>query len=261
MLPVLQIGPLAVQASGLMLLLGLWLGLSLAERTAHLWGVSGSTLYSLAFVMLIAGVAGARLAYLVRFPTAFASDPFSIVSLNPGLLDIWGGLAAALLVGLIYGQRKGLALWPTLDSLTPALAVLSVAIGLSHLASGAAFGRTTELPWGIELWAARRHPSQIYETLVAGLILAAFWPTRKIWREKPSGMYFLSFVASSALARLFLEAFRGDSLILAGGLRVVQIVAWIILAASLWGRYRLQKKNTSPDFTSIAGSVPQKYNN
>jgi prolipoprotein diacylglyceryltransferase len=72
-------------------------------------------------------------------------------------------------------------------------------------------------------------------------------------------LYFLSFVASSALARLFLEAFRGDSLLLAGGLRAAQVEAWIILAASLYGLYRLQKKSTSPDFTSTAGKVLREH--
>ena len=53
MLPILQVGPLAIQAPGLILLLGLWLGLALAERTAHYWGVPGKTLYNLAFMALI----------------------------------------------------------------------------------------------------------------------------------------------------------------------------------------------------------------
>jgi len=249
MLPVLNIGPLAVQTPGLALLIGLWLGLSLAEKFAPRRGVSPTLLYNLVFVGLVSGVIGARLAYLVRYPEAFASSPLSLLSLNPGLLDPSGGLAVGSIAALIYAQRKGMALWPTLDALTPLLMVMGIALGAAHLASGAAFGAKTQLPWAVELWGAQRHPSQAYETLVAGAILVILWPGR--WSEKtPAGRYFLLFVALSAAARLFLEAFRGDSTLLAGGWRSAQIIAWLALAGGLWGLQRIEgggSKNPTAD--------------
>jgi prolipoprotein diacylglyceryltransferase len=94
----------------------------------------------------------------------------------------------------------------------------------------------------VELWGERRHPSQVYEILAAGAILAILWPGR--WKDKtPAASCFLLFVALSAAARLFLEAFRGDSVLLAGGLRAAQAVAWLALAASLWGLHRLRTNN------------------
>jgi len=249
MLPVLNIGPLALQTPGLVMLIGLWLGLSLAEKFSAKRGVSPNMLYNLAFITLVMGVIGARLAYLFRYPEAFANSPLSLISLNPGLLDPVGGLAAGLISGAIYAQRKKMALWPTLDALTPLLAVMAIALGLSHLASGAAFGATTQVPWGIELWGAKRHPSQIYEVMAAVAILLILWPGN--WGHKePAGRYFLLFVMLSALAQLILEAFRGDSLLLPGGWRTVQIRAWLLLAASLWGLHRMQRKPKTP--TEIA---------
>lgn len=241
MLPVLNIGPLAVQTPGLALLIGLWLGLSLAEKYAPRRGVSPNLLYNLVFVALVSGVIGARLAYLARYPEAFASSPLSLLSLNPGLLDASGGLAVGLIVALIYAQRKGMPLWPTLDALTPLLMVMALALGVAHLAAGTAFGAETQVPWAIELWGAQRHPSQVYEILAAGAILAILWPGR--WsKQAPAGRYFLLFVALTAARCLFLEAFRGDSLLLAGGWRAAQIVAWLALAGSLWGMKQLGKK-------------------
>lgn len=238
MLPVVNIGPLALQTPGLALLIGLWLGLGLAEKYSARRGVPPNLLYNLAFVALTSGVIGARLAYLIRYPEAFASSPLSLLSLNPGLLDPSGGLAVGAIGGVIYAQHKKMALWPTLDALTPFLAVMAVALGVSHLASGAAFGAAAQIPWAMELWGARRHPSQVYEILAAAAILAVLWPGR--WSEKePAGRYFLWFVALSAAARLFLEGFRGDSLLLAGGWRAAQAAAWLLLAASLWGIKRL----------------------
>jgi phosphatidylglycerol---prolipoprotein diacylglyceryl transferase len=239
MLPILNIGPLAVQTPGLVILIGLWLGLSLAEKYAARRDLPANLLYNLVFVMLVAGVIGARLSYLLRYPEAFASSPLSLLSLNPGLLDSSGGLVVGAIAGLIYAQRKGMPFWRTLDALTPLLMVMAIALGVSHLASGAAFGAATQAPWGIELWGARRHPSQVYEILAAIAILTVLWPGR--WSEKtPAGRYFLLFAALTAATRLFLEAFRGDSVLLAGGWRAAQAAAWLILAGSLWGLHRLQ---------------------
>lgn len=241
MLPILNIGPLAIQVPGLVILIGLWAGLTLAERYAPRFGVKPNQLYNLVFVILIAGVVGARLAYVIRYPQAFAESPFSIISLNFSLLDPWGGVATGFLAGLIYGQRKQMEFWATLDALTPVLAVLAVALHLAQLASGDAFGAPTDLPWGFELWGARRHPTQIYNILSSILILAILWPGRLKPEERPSGSYFLKFVIFSAAARLLLEAFRGDSVLLPGGLRLAQVIAWFLLAISVWKLYTMNQ--------------------
>lgn len=241
MLPILQVGPLAIQLPGLILLLGLWLGLTLAEKHALRHAVPPGVLYNLVFVALIAGVIGARLAYAARYPGAFGANPASLISLNPGLLDPAAGLLVGGIAALVYGQRKHLAFWAVLDALTPAFAVISLSLGLAHLASGSAFGTPTSLPWGIDLWGAPRHPAQLYETIAAGVILVILWPSRSYLRGKPAGWYFLTFLALSCGARLILEAFRGDSLLLPGNLRLAQVAAWVILALCLWGIQRLTK--------------------
>jgi prolipoprotein diacylglyceryltransferase len=235
MLPILQIGPLALQLPGLVMLAGLWVGLSMAERDAHRSGVNPNVLYNLVFISLVIGIVGARLFFILRYPAAFIASPLSVFSLNPGLLDIWGGFAAGFISALIYGQRSGLNFWTVLDALTPVLAVLAISLGLAHLASGSAFGAPTGLPWAVELWGARRHPAQIYETLGAVCVLLAVWPGRGLLRSRQPGVTFLTFLALSAALRLFLEAFRGDSMLLINGLRSAQVFAWLVLAGSLWG--------------------------
>jgi prolipoprotein diacylglyceryltransferase len=235
MLPVLQFGSLALQVPGLVLLFGLWLGLILAERRAAQYEFDPSALYYLAFFSLVAGVAGARLTYLALYPSAFAANPVSLVSLNPGLLDPAGGMATALIAGLVVAQRKRLPGWRLLDALTPLFSVLLVAIGLANLASGDAFGAPADLPWAIYLWGAWRHPSQAYEILAALLVLVLLFvlPAARRLADRP-GLTFLTFLALSAAARVFLEAFRGDSPLTAGGLRIPQLVSWLVLALALW---------------------------
>lgn len=243
MFPTLQLGPLAFPVGALAILLGLWIGLWLSERHAPRFALAGEMLYNLALVGFIAGVIGARLVYLLRYPAAFLATPANIVSLNPGLLDPVGGMIVGGLAALVYGQRKNLPLWPTLDSLTSGLAILAIGVGVAHLANGDAFGAPTALPWAVRLWGAERHPTQIYEILAAVLVLWLTWP-RKSAQPSAAGVRFLYFIAWSAAARLFLEAFRGDSLLLTGGIRSAQVVAWLILGVSLWGIWAKMKSST-----------------
>lgn len=245
MLPVLQIGPLAVQVPGLVMLLGLWLGINLAERHASKHGINPPHLDNLILIALVSGVVGSRLVYAGRYPAAFAASPLSLFSLNPGLLDPLGGAAIGLITALIYGNRKKMRLLPTLDALVPLLAVLALAQGVSHLASGNAFGSATDLPWGIQLWGEKRHPSQVYEILIAMVILLIFAPGRAVFLRWKPGTYFFVFVSASSAGYLFLEAFRGDSTLMAGGLRLEQIYVWTVLALSLISWIWLDKISTS----------------
>ncbi len=231
MLPVLQVGPLAIQTPGLMYLLGLWLGLSLAEKHAPAHGLSADQLYTLVFTALVAGLVGARLAYALQYPDAFSGTPISLVSLNAGLLDPFGGLATALLAALIYGQRKKLAFWPTLDALAPVLGVFMIGVALAHIASGEAFGAVANVPWSINLWGAHRHPSQFYELGASALTLFILW--KWMQTESRAGTLFVRFIALTAGWRLFLEAFRGDSTLLVWGVREAQVIAWFVLAVAL----------------------------
>ncbi|RPI32834.1 MAG: hypothetical protein EHM70_07865 [Chloroflexota bacterium] len=250
MLPILQIGPLAVQTPGLILLAGLWLGISLVERQANRYRrmvdrgnlpaaqnqepLDAPSLYNLVLIAIVTGVIGARLVYALLHFSSYLASPASLLSPNPGTLNLWGGLTISLAAALAYGRNKRLPFWRTVDSLTPGFAVLGVAIGLSNLASGNAFGLPTNLPWAIELWGVRRHPTQIYETAAAVLILLLVWPGINLVQYRFDGARFLNFIAMSAGARLFLEAFRENSLRLAGGMRAAQVISWVLLAACLW---------------------------
>jgi phosphatidylglycerol---prolipoprotein diacylglyceryl transferase len=212
----------------ILLLLAAWIGLTLAENRSERHGVGRQDLNNLAFYGLIAFVVGGRLSFVLQNLPSFVKSPLGIVSINPDIFDITGGLAAAVIVAMIYGQRRGLKFWNTLDALTPFFAVLSIGIGLSHLAAGTAFGMETNVPWGIDLWNAPRHPTQIYETAASLLVFGLVW----LQKQNPrSGILFLTYAALTAAAQLFIQAFRGDSISIFNGLRQGQVAAWVVLAA------------------------------
>jgi phosphatidylglycerol:prolipoprotein diacylglycerol transferase len=205
----------------------LWVGLALAEKRSEHRGLTKDALNNLTFYSILAYLISGRVLYALANFSAFAPTPLSIFSPNPGLFDSTSALFSALLIGAIYSRRKKLPFWGTLDALTPIFAVLAIGLHLAHLAAGTAFGSLTELPWGIDLWNATRHPTQIYE-LIASLIIFAWLWFRKT--DSSPGILFLHFTALTAGARLFLEAFRGDSTLVFGEFRLAQIVAWGALA-------------------------------
>ncbi len=236
MFPIIQIGPVALQAPGLLLLISLWIGITLAEKSAKKNKISAEMLSNLILIALIAGIIGARIVYAARFPSAFLSSPLSLFSLNPGLLDISGGVVATIIGAFIYGQRKKMPLWNTLDALVPFFGMLAIGLATANLASGNAFGMETELPWGIELWGAKRHPTQIYTMLASLVTLNLLWSPRQDAKSPKgtAGKGFLSFIAVTAGYTLFLEAFRGDSALIFGSIRLVQVIALIVMAIAFW---------------------------
>lgn len=223
----------------ILLIAALWIGLALAERRSERHGISKDALNSLTFYSILAYVIGGRVLYALANLSAFASSPLSLFSPNADLFDPIGALISAVLFGLIYGKRQNLSFWGTLDALTPIFAILAIGIALAHLAAGTAYGGPTGLPWRIELWNATRHPTQIYELIASLIILGLIWFQKS---DSPSGILFLNFAALTAGARLFLEAFRGDSILVLGGFRVAQIVAWMVLALVMLMGERIQTK-------------------
>ncbi|MBI3360269.1 MAG: prolipoprotein diacylglyceryl transferase [Chloroflexi bacterium] len=245
MFPFLRLGPFLLQLPGLALLAGVWLGSSLAEKEAARINVETphvaslpAAIYNLIFYGLIAGIVGARLTYAARYLSAYLANPLSLFALTPNTLWPGAGLVIGIAVAALYGRRKGLPFRPTLDALAPALAAFMAALGVAHFLSGDAFGApaygpgSVALPWAIYLWDDYRHPTQIYETLAALAVL--FITLKRPLAQPREGLNFLLVVALSAAARVFLEAFRGDSVIWAGGFRAAQVIALFVLAASLW---------------------------
>ena len=210
----------------ILLVIAAWLGLTLAERRTEYHGISKDDLNNISFYGMIAFVIGGRISYVLQNMSAFTKSPLGIISINPDLFDPIGALAITFIVLMVYGQRKQLSIWNILDALTLFFAVVSVGLGLSHLAAGTAFGLPTDLPWGIDLWNATRHPTQIYDMLASSLILILLW----LFKPSPRpGVPFLTFAALTAFTQLVLQAFRANYTILFAGLRQEQVLAWLAL--------------------------------
>jgi phosphatidylglycerol---prolipoprotein diacylglyceryl transferase len=241
MFPVIHLGPLSIQARGLILLAAFWLAAEAAERGAKQLGLRGDVVYSLAFIAAAAGLIGARLGYVLEHWSAYQSDLGAIVALNFNTLSPLAGIVAAVLAAYGYARRRGVANRGLLDALTLGFVVLAGGLALADLASGDAYGAPSSLPWAIELWGAARHPTQIYQVIAVIVIGVIVLKSDRVF----DGVWFGLFAALYAASRLFGEAFQGASETI-GGLRTAQVWSLIVLLVMLVLLRRWAKSAEAP---------------
>ncbi len=228
MFPFLRLGPFLVQIPELTILLGIIVGSRFAEKEARKQKINPDLIY----FGFMAAIIGARLGYALRYIPIYLADPLALFALNLTTLQFSDGIIIGLVVASLYAVRHKLPLRETLDILTPGLAAFAIFLGLSHLFSGAAYGSLTNVPWAINLWGENRHPSQVYEILGAMAIFSV--SGLHLFGKLGKGLNFALYLALVAISRLFLESFRGDSLVLIGSFRAAQVAGLGAILISYW---------------------------
>ncbi|MGB9739463.1 MAG: prolipoprotein diacylglyceryl transferase [Chloroflexus sp.] len=227
MLPVLQIGPVALYTPGLIMVLGGWFMIQAVGRAAHGHELDGNRLEQIMFISLLAGVVGARLGYAAGSWTSYLADPWAFLSRDLQAFSLPTGVATALVVGGWLLWRQHWPFWSTLDALAPGLAIAMFTYALAQWASGDGYGLPTTLPWAINLWGEYRHPTQLYAAITA-LGALIIW-RRRYHRRQPAGARFLIVCATLAAGTLIGEGFAATGWLLPGNVRLSQVVALTIL--------------------------------
>lgn len=236
----LHIGPLQLRAYGLMIALGVVAAVWLAERRWLERGGKPDEIQSLAAWGVPAGLVGARLYHVVTSFDGYRNQPWRMFKIWDGGLGIPGGIAAGMICGLLIARHRNLALGPLLDAVAPAVP-LAQAIGRwGNWFNQELFGRPTDLPWGLRIDQANRpaqyatsatfQPTFLYESLW-NLTLAAcliyFGPKLRL---RP-GRLFALYLAGYASGRLWIERMRIDEAHTAGGLRLNEWMAIVVLGS------------------------------
>ena len=214
-----RIGPLSIKSWGTMFVLGFLLALYLAMRRARKVGIAPENILNLSFLLLVAGLVGARiLEILVNF-AYYWRNPQEIFFISQGGLVFYGGFILALLVGIWYLRRKKLPVWKVLDIIAP-FTILAYAVARwGCFLAGCCYGKPTSLPWGVtfrdplslvplEMRGIPLHPTQIYHSLEGFLIfsiLLIVYPRRRF-----DGEIFWLLVVLYSITRFLLEFLRGD---------------------------------------------------
>ncbi|WP_069300864.1 prolipoprotein diacylglyceryl transferase [Neptunicoccus sediminis] len=176
---------------------------------------------------IIGVILGGRLGYVLFYSKgAYLDDPAMILRVWEGGMSFHGGFAGVVVAALLYARKHFIPVF----SLGDILAIgVPIGLGLGRVANfinGELWGRPTTAPWGVVFpntpacpvgWTesvCARHPSQLYEALLEGVILFAllgYLAYRRGWLKTPGALTAL-FFAGYGLSRFVVEFFRqGDS--------------------------------------------------
>jgi prolipoprotein diacylglyceryl transferase len=171
----------------------------------------------------------------------YAGNIMSMINIRQGGLAIHGAVIAGATAGYLYCKRHHISFWKMADICAPSI-ILGQAIGRwGNFINQEAYGRPTNLPWGIMVDGVKVHPTFLYESLWNfAVFIFLLWYERK---KKFEGELFLLYGALYSTARFFIEGLRVDSLML-GPFRVAQLVslATILLASMIIYRGRNKRK-------------------
>ena len=245
MLPVLQIGPLAIPIYPLSLLLAIWAALAAGAWAAGREGIAGDHIYNAGLYALAAGLIAGRLAHVAVYWPAYRPQPLEIIGLNSRAFLAWPGLIAALVVALWYALRHRLAWGALLDAVAPGILIGLAIASIGALLSGRALGAPADLPWSVTLWGVPRHPIQIYEAVpylaVAGIVLAAIRRAKTRTPQAQPGTPAWLALLGFGLIHWLLEPFRADSTLMLGSLRAAQVFGLLLALCALWALHRRAK--------------------
>ena len=243
-----SIGSLSVHWYGLMYVVGIVVGLTVAFPYAKSRGFTEEQLEKVVLVTVPSGFIGARLYYVVQQPLGpYLREPWRILAVWEGGMAFYGAIFAVVLAVLLLAWRMRLPLWKLLD-VAGLFAVVGQFFGrIGNLINGDVIGYPTSLPWGLvyanpNSLAPRHdiayHPAAVYEALVNVVLFSLLWWLRN--RVKP-GIIFFVYIIGYSVGQLLVFIWR-DNVIIIAGLRQAQLTAIAVIIAMavlyLWFRIR-----------------------
>ena len=210
---IVRIGPLAIRWYGLMYLLGFTSSFFLVRHQIKKRGLSfGQDFVDSLYSYLILGLlVGARLGYVVFYDLPeYLRKPLEILALWHGGMSFHGGLIGSILAGILFCRKYKVDFWQVSD-LVIVTAPIGLALGrLGNFINGELYGRVTDVPWAMVFPGGGplpRHPSQLYEFLLEGVVLfTVLWVLKD--RISRSGVLTSLFLILYGIFRFTLEFFR-----------------------------------------------------
>lgn len=216
------IGPIAVRWYALAYLagigLGAYYGVHLLSRKSLWWDnkppLTPAQFLDFAFWAVLGAILGGRLGYVLFYnPLHFAANPIQIFQVWQGGMSFHGGLAGVVIAMVLFARHKGSNILSALD-LLGAVAPFGLLLGrIANFINAELYGRETSLPWGVVFPGGgeiARHPSQLYEALLEGLILFLVlrFVTHMAYGLRRPGLVAGLFGVGYALSRILVEQVR-----------------------------------------------------
>ena len=215
---IFSVGPLQVRWYGLMYVLGFIASIILVKHQIKKFGFKELETHfeNLNLVLIISLVLGGRLGYVLFYNLPYyLSHPGEIMATWRGGMSFHGALLGLIIGGVVFCRIKKLDFWRTADFYA---VTIPIGLGLGRLGNfinGELYGRVTDVPWGMIFPGGGplpRHPSQLYESFLEGLVLFLILWTLKEKQKPPSswpsGSMIALFLIFYGIFRIMVEFFR-----------------------------------------------------
>jgi phosphatidylglycerol:prolipoprotein diacylglycerol transferase len=219
--PVLvRLGPLAIRWYALAYIVGIlagWLYARHIIRSEKYWGgpapMTVVDFDDFVLWVTLGIILGGRIGYVLFYNASyFASHPAEILELWKGGMSFHGGLLGCVLAVILFARHRGLSSL-SLGDVTCAAAPIGLFLGrIANFINGELWGRVSEVPWAMVFpngGPLPRHPSQLYEAALEGLVLlAVLLVLVRGGALKRPGTIIGAFALGYGIIRVFCELFR-----------------------------------------------------
>lgn len=265
---IVHIGPLAIHWYGVGYVVGILFAWWYAKRlvtSPRLWpeGVRPMRPEDIDdFVVwaAIGVVLGGRVGYILFYDLSrYIANPLDIFAVWQGGMSFHGGFAGVTIAMILFARSRGIGIWTMFDVISAGVPVGLGLVRLTNFINAELWGRATNVPWAVSFCNDRlrnvatgqcaagefgRHPSQLYEALLEGLVLFLLLRllTHGLLKLKNPGAVSGTFLAGYGLSRISVEFFREpDTHIgyLAGGwLTMGMVLSAPMVLFGLWAVWR-----------------------
>lgn len=211
-----SLGPLVVRWYGLAYVLGFVCAAAIIYFVAKRWklGMSEDNLLTLMVCAIVGVVLGARIGYVLFYGDGYyLSHPLEILAFNQGGMSFHGGLVGLLIGGAVAARMTRIPFLTLAD-----LGSIAAPIGLffgrcANFVNGELWGAPTDGPLGVVFGGTAgmmpRHPSQLYEAVLEGLVIfcVLFALSRKR-PPRPQGTFLGAFLVLYGIFRFLIEFVR-----------------------------------------------------
>jgi len=252
-----------------LLLVAFFVAYFFVQKESKRFNIKSDFIFNMLFWVLIFGVIGARLYYVIFDWASFKSNPMEIFKIWNGGLAIHGGLIAGLITMIIYTKKYKFRTIRYLDFCVVGL-ILAQAIGRwGNFFNSEAHGAATtyyhlkelHIPEfvidGMKIGNNYYHPTFFYESiycLIGFIILLFVRRYRYLKRGQLTCLYMMYY----SVGRFFIESLRTDSLML-GGFRVAQLVSIVLFIVGLMAFMILSRKGRFEDLYNEEQNGPIRF--
>lgn len=253
---IVELGPLSIHWYGLGYVAGImfawWYGKRLLSNM-RLWRdneapMGAGDLDDFVLWAALGIVLGGRIGHILFYDfVRYAADPLSIFYVWNGGMSFHGGFLGMVAAMVLFARRRAVNVWSLFDVIACAAPVGLGLVRLANFINSELWGRVTDVPWGVIFpngGPLPRHPSQIYEAALEGLVLFITMRllSHSFFKLKKPGFTAGAFVALYGMFRIIVEAVRQPDIqlgFLAGGwLTMGMVLSLPMIAAGFWAMLR-----------------------